>query len=139
MSRSNMLVSGDRRLASELRTRTQDGSTYQEHHQHVIPTAIGAVPTLLSAFLGGASPDMAVNGSSTAVEFDLAPGSDAIYRVDRLSLVLACSAAVEMNEELMLEPIGRDSIRYSDPRGFDADSIVLARLAQPSATNSRNP
>lgn len=95
MSQSHLVVSGDRRLASEERTRSEDGTPYVEHYQHVVPTAIGAVPTLLSKYLAtaGGVVDMAVDGSSVNVTHDLAPSGSEVYRVDRLVVVLATSSA----------------------------------------------
>lgn len=98
MSRSNLLVSGDRRLATDTRSRTVGAVVYDEHFQHVIPTPLGATPVLLSAFVGGDEPDLNVDGSTDAVEKDLAPASDAIYRVSQVALILACSAAIEMTK-----------------------------------------
>ena len=49
------------------------------------------------------------------------------------------SSAVEMNEEIVLETVDSETIRYEDPRGFDAAPIVLNRLAQPDAAPTRKP
>ncbi len=97
MSQDNLLISGERRLATEKRTRSVDGVPNDEHYQHFVPTAIGAVPKLLSAYLGtSASPDLNVNGSSTPVAKDLTPGAAEIYRVNRVVLLIATTGSILM-------------------------------------------
>lgn len=41
------------------------------------------------------------------------------------------SAAVAMNEEIEVEPLGPDAVSYHDPRGFDPAPLRLERVAQP--------
>ncbi len=134
MSRSNLLIGGERRLASEERSRADGSDAFDEHYQHFIPTAIGAVPTLLSAYLGGASPNMNVNGAVTEVEFDLAPASDAVYRIDRLTLVLACSGSILMSSLGDLAALA-DGIELA---WLDEDEAVLVDILGGQTIKSLN-
>src|SRR5688500_10135045 len=97
MSSSNLMLANNARLATEERSRDDGASSYVEHYQHVLATPIGALPLPMSRYLAAAgSADMAVDGSSTAVEFELVPASAEIVRVARLALVIGTSAAPTM-------------------------------------------
>lgn len=99
MSQSNVVISGERRFATEEVQRSQDGFTYAEHYQRVSDCAVGAVPKLLSRYLSnGPSVEMATNGSSIPVNFDLKPSSVEVYRIDRIALVMVCATAIEMTK-----------------------------------------
>lgn len=93
MSKDSIQLVGGPRMATELQSH---GSAALAHFQHVIATEVGAVPRLVPRYLtatGGASVEMNVNGSVTPATFDLTPGSDKVWRVSRLSLLLIATAA----------------------------------------------
>ena len=49
------------------------------------------------------------------------------------------SAAVEMNVEVRLKPVGPDAVSFVDPRGFDAAPVRLKRVPQPDEGAPRIP
>lgn len=49
------------------------------------------------------------------------------------------SAAVAMNVEVRVEPLGPDAVSYHDPAGFDPQPIRLERVSQPDLDPARTP
>jgi hypothetical protein len=99
MTRSHVELANAKRLASEQLTRVLDGESYDEHFQHVVATPVGVVPRPLGLYLlAASSPDLAVDGSTTAVSYDLEPGSDDVYRVHRLTLLAQLSGAPTVSQ-----------------------------------------
>lgn len=93
------MLAGERRLATEMQTRTVGNATHEEHYQRVAPCPVGSMPKVLAKFLGltaGGSKDMQVDGSVTPQTFDLTPGASAVYRVERIVMRLVCTAAPVM-------------------------------------------
>lgn len=92
MSHTNLLIGGERRLATEMRdTQDANGNVQEEHYQQVAPVAIGEVPKLLSSYL-----DLRLDGSSTPVTASIAPSSSSVYRLNRLTFLLSCTGSLVM-------------------------------------------
>lgn len=93
--RDQILLSDASRLATESRTRSVNGATHTEHHQHVSPLPIGVVPLPLVQYLATSAPsiEMAVDGSSTSVSFDLTPTSSQIFRIYQIDLVMVLGSS----------------------------------------------
>lgn len=100
MSQDNILISDASRISSDSRSRTVNGKSLTEHYQRMAEAHVGVVPLPLRSFLktSADSIEMAVNGSSAAVSFDLAPADPAIYRVKSLILSMSLASAATMTE-----------------------------------------
>jgi hypothetical protein len=95
MSRSNILLSNSRRLATDERSR----DSVFEHYQLIGAVAVGCAPVFAGSYLrAGDSADLAVDGSVTPVEYVLAPGGSEVLRIYRLRLVLQTATAAELTD-----------------------------------------
>ena len=133
MSRSNILLANSVRVASESRTR----DSVAEHYQHMAPIAVGAGPLPAGKYLATSAPsiEMAVNGSSTAVNFDFAPASDEVVRVNRLSMVMVSpSATLDMAQFGNLAAL-TNGITI---KALDTDSAVILDLGGGQSFKSNN-
>lgn len=99
MSRSSILLTGRQRVMSEQVTQTQliggSNSDVPVEVQAYNSIPVGAQPYPLATYAqtSGGSVEMAVNGSGTPVNFEIAPGSNVIWRIDRLTLVIVSNTS----------------------------------------------
>lgn len=102
MSRAGLLLANNARLATE----SVSGVDGDEHIQLVAPTAAGAVPTQLCAYLEDDSvADMNEDGSGTPRHYQLAPAASEIYRIDQVVLLMAFTDAPAMTDFGDLDPL----------------------------------
>lgn len=100
MTDSNILLANQARLATKLRSRQDGGNTYLEHHQKVITDPTGPVPLVLERYLRDSddSVELAIDGSSAAVNFDLAADSDEVLRITRVTFLMVLASAPEFDQ-----------------------------------------
>lgn len=94
MSDSSLRLANDERLATHQSTRTIGGSSVLVQTQQVALAGIGSQPLPLQKYLktSADSVEMAVDGSSTAVDFDIAPAAAEVFRIEKLVFVLSLAS-----------------------------------------------
>lgn len=152
MGDSNILLANDKRLASEERSRSVGSATHKEHYQKFAAVPVGALPLPLRRYLkeSGGSVEMAVDGSSTAVNFELAPGATEVFRVESIAFVVKLASAADFDKfgdltalgnGLLVQTIDSDDSEIVDLLGGQAikenfDLLSVGSLALKSGAGS---
>jgi hypothetical protein len=123
MSRSNILLANDRRIATEVATR--DG--HDEHVQLTAPIGVGALPLVAGRYFAlDGSINAAVDGATEAQNFDLQPGADEILRVHRIGFQMTMASEIDwagfgdlgaLGVGLLLQLVDADEVEISDLLG----------------------
>lgn len=99
MSRSSVVLSGRQRILTEKVTQTQTvngqaSQTVNVEVQAMNPLSVGVQPQPLAKYAANGASSIEMNTSADV--FEIAPGADEIYRLNRLTLVLVCAGTPGM-------------------------------------------